>query len=48
MRKHFVLAATLTTFVSGTAFAETLKVALPQKGNWDTGIVEFEIGRAHV
>ena len=43
MRKQFVLAATLTTFLSGTAFAETLKVALPQKGNWDTGIVEFGV-----
>jgi len=43
MRKPLVLAATLTAFLSGTAFAQTLKVALPQKGNWDTGIVEIGV-----
>ena len=43
MRKQMLLAATLTTFVSGASIAETLKVALPQKGNWDTGIVEYGV-----
>ena len=47
MRKQGLLAAAMTTLwiVSGGApdaqAAETLKVALPQKGNWDTGIVEY-------
>jgi NitT/TauT family transport system substrate-binding protein len=46
MRKHVLLAAVLTSAVVASAVipaaqAESLKVALPQKGNWDTGIVEF-------
>ena len=43
MHKISVLAASLSAFLSGTAYAETLKVALPQKGNWDTGIVEYGV-----
>lgn len=43
MRKLSVLAASLTLLLSGNAYAETLKVALPQKGNWDTGIVEVGV-----
>lgn len=40
--------ATLTLAVSAGGFAAfaqttTLKVALPQKGNWDTGITEFGV-----
>jgi NitT/TauT family transport system substrate-binding protein len=46
MRKHVLLAAVLTSAIVASAVipaaqAESLKVALPQKGNWDTGIVEF-------
>lgn len=45
MRKHAMLAtaivSTLIAGLSASAVAETLKVALPQKGNWDTGIVEY-------
>lgn len=42
MRKPVLLAAAMTLFASG-AYAQTLKVALPQKGNWDTGIVEYGV-----
>ncbi|MDB5643782.1 MAG: aliphatic sulfonates transporter [Hyphomicrobiales bacterium] len=43
MRKQMLLAATLGFMGFDAAFAETLKVALPQKGNWDTGIVEYGV-----
>jgi NitT/TauT family transport system substrate-binding protein len=43
MRRQIVLAAALGLFAFDAALAETLKVALPQKGNWDTGIVEFGV-----
>ncbi len=44
MRKQIVLAAALGFFAFDAAFAQTtLKVALPQKGNWDTGIVEYGV-----
>ena len=43
MRKQMLLAAALGFFAFDAAFAETLKVALPQKGNWDTGIVEYGV-----
>ena len=43
MRRQMLLAAALGFFAVDAAFAETLKVALPQKGNWDTGIVEYGV-----
>ena len=43
MRKQMLLAAALGFFAFDAAYAETLKVALPQKGNWDTGIVEYGV-----
>jgi NitT/TauT family transport system substrate-binding protein len=43
MRRQIVLAATLGLFAFDAALAETLKVALPQKGNWDTSIVEYGV-----
>ena len=43
MRKQMLLAAAMGLWAFDAAFAETLKVALPQKGNWDTGIVEYGV-----
>jgi NitT/TauT family transport system substrate-binding protein len=43
MRRQMLLATALGFFAFDAAFAETLKVALPQKGNWDTGIVEYGV-----
>ena len=43
MRRQIVLAAALGLFAFDAALAETLKVALPQKGNWDTSIVEYGV-----
>jgi NitT/TauT family transport system substrate-binding protein len=43
MRRQMLLAAALGFFAADAAFAQTLKVALPQKGNWDTGIVEYGV-----
>ena len=36
-----VLLATLLSLIATAAFAETLKVAIPQKGFWDSEFVEF-------
>ena len=43
MRKQMLLAAAMGLWAFDAAIAETLKVALPQKGNWDTGIVEYGV-----
>lgn len=41
MLKSASLIAVLAALLASSSVAETLKVALPQKGNWDTGIVEY-------
>ena len=43
LTKPVLLAAALIVSMTGASHAQTLKVALPQKGNWDTGIVEYGV-----
>ena len=43
MKKLSLLAAAAFAFLAQSATAETLKVAVPQKGNWDTGFVDYAI-----
>ena len=43
------LMATLLTLASTSALAaDTLKLAIGQRGNWENAAPELEIGRAHV
>jgi NitT/TauT family transport system substrate-binding protein len=43
--RRFVAALSIFTFAASFAQAETLKVAIAQKGNWDTSIVDFGVAQ---
>lgn len=43
MKKLSLLAMVALTLLARGALADSLKVAVPQKGNWDTGFVDYAI-----